>query len=43
MRLVGDQTVDVLVRFQMGQGQEAKTLICEFPLPAGAPVSPRGH
>jgi hypothetical protein len=26
---VGDQTVDVLVRFRMGQGQEAKTLICE--------------
>ena len=26
---VGDQTVDVLVRFQMGQGQETKTLICE--------------
>ena len=25
---VGDQTVDVLVRFQMGQGQETKTLIC---------------
>ena len=27
---VGDQTVDVLVRFQMGQGQETKTLICEI-------------
>jgi hypothetical protein len=26
---VGDQTVDVLVRFRMGQGQETKTLICE--------------
>ena len=26
---VGDQTVDLLVRFQMGQGQETKTLICE--------------
>jgi hypothetical protein len=27
---VGDQTVDVLVRFRMGQGQETKTLICEI-------------
>jgi hypothetical protein len=26
---VGDQTVDVLVRFRMGPGQETKTLICE--------------
>jgi hypothetical protein len=26
---VGDQTVDLLVRFRMGQGQETKTLICE--------------
>jgi transcriptional regulator with AbiEi antitoxin domain of type IV toxin-antitoxin system len=26
---VGDQTVDLLVRFRMGQGQEIKTLICE--------------
>src|SRR5262245_5098103 len=26
---VGDQTVDLLVRFRMAQGQEPKTLICE--------------
>jgi hypothetical protein len=26
---VGNQTVDVLVRFRIGQGQEVKTLICE--------------